>query len=110
MKNVSEENQRLFWDFIKELDWNKGCNHKASNLVLRSKPKKEQKILEKVFKHYMEKLNEFPHVFCSDLPWQFLRSGIIATGEKYYNEMTKEKIRYMIETKDYIECFSYTFH
>ncbi len=111
MKNITEEDKRMFWDFIKELDWNNGCDHIASNKKLRSKPKKEQTILNKVFNHYMKELNEkFTHFLCGELNWMFLSSGIIASGENFYNEMNQDTINYMIETEDYYESFSYTFN
>ena len=107
---ITEKHKIIFWDFVEELDWNNGCDHMASNKILRSKTEKEQRILTRVFNHYMKELSsKFTHFRCGDLNWKFLSSGIIASGEKHYNEMNQDTIDYLIEIEDYIESFSYTF-
>lgn len=111
--NLTESN---CWDFIDLAKWYEDPNYYRIQMeYLKILSEQEMKILSNFVKSRIEDLSKKYDKVVLEMPiseddWFILKAEIIGRGKNFYETMTLEKLKKMIEENDYHENFLYSLH
>lgn len=105
------------WQVIEDMNFNERGHRGAgqyltteAGLTLEDMKKVEVFANNKVAELYECELSEVGSYIGSDDGFSDLLWQIVANGEKFYNNITVEKAKEMVDNEEYTESFGYAFH
>ena len=116
--NISDPSEKEMWALIEKANWTKDHDYARINAEFSQLPEKTYKLLEEFVDEKVTQLAlNFdkdwlgdPGIGVSDDGWMDLKGEVVGRGEKFFNEITAEKLRQMADEGDYHESFTYSFH
>ena len=116
MKDMTREQK--CWKLIEDAKWKFDHDYERISFYWSELPKNtfdtlSEFICEKVvtlmdqYEDIWLSKDNYKELYISDDEWSDLIYDVVGRGERFYNSITAEKLREMIENDDYEESFSY---